>query len=79
MLLDLVCNFIFRCSILEAGLGVGDKQNLGLKAFLRLISTSHWDKAMEKKDFSKNQEYFTLALIVLYKLNYSGVPHKLQK
>lgn len=69
LLLDLVCNFIFSCSVQEAGLGVHDKQHLGLIAFLRLILTSHWDKALESKDFSKNKEYFFSALIVLYKLN----------
>lgn len=69
LLLDLVCNFIFRRSILKAGLGVGDKQHLALIAFLRHTLTSHWDKALENEDLSKSQEYFVSALIVLYKLN----------
>lgn len=45
----------FRCSILEAGVGVADKQHLGLIAVLRLILISCGDKELENKDFSKTQ------------------------
>lgn len=48
LLLDLV--FIFRCSMLGAGLGADDEQHLRSMAFLL---TNHWDQALGSKDFSK--------------------------
>lgn len=67
LLSDLVCNFIFRCSILEAGLGADDEEHLGPTALLTLILTNHWDKPLGSKDFSKTQQYFIAVLAVLYK------------
>lgn len=60
------CNFIFRCCMLEAGLGGDDEQHLRSMAFLL---THHWDKALGSKDFSKTQQYFIAVLTALYKWN----------